>query len=536
MERAIKYSGEFVMKKVLRAVISVTDKEGVAEFAKALSSMGVEIISTGGTGELIKEAGVKVIPISSYTGFPEMLDGRLKTLHPKIHGGILGIRGNPSHEKEMQESGIPPIDMVVVNLYAFEKTIEGGSALEEAVENIDIGGPTMIRAAAKNYNDVAVVVEPSDYGAIIKEMKETGGALGLETRFSLAKKVFQLTARYDAAISNYLGSVPAPTEKGALKEFPDTFTVQFKKISDLRYGENPHQSAAFYRSPGGGSLADSAQLHGKELSFNNILDLNSALTIVAGFAEPAAVVLKHNNPCGAALSKKGIHDAYRRAYSTDKTSAFGGIVGFNRKVTPEVAETLVEIFLEAVIAPGFEAAALEVLKKKKNLRIIEVGGMGEEDIHSGRAFDIKRVSGGVLLQTPDAASASDLKTVTERAPGERELEDLQFAWNVCRHVKSNAIVLASGEMTVGIGAGQMSRIDSTRIALMKAKDAGLDVKGSVLASDAFFPFRDNVDLAAEFGITAIIQPGGSIRDEEVIKAANEHGMAMVFTGIRHFRH
>ncbi|MBI5453850.1 MAG: bifunctional phosphoribosylaminoimidazolecarboxamide formyltransferase/IMP cyclohydrolase [Deltaproteobacteria bacterium] len=522
------------MKRVKRAIISVTDKTGIVEFAKELASSGVEIISTGGTAELMKNAGISVIPISSYTGFPEMLDGRLKTLHPKIHGGILGIRENQTHRQEMEANGILPIDMVVVNLYAFENTIAKGCTLEDAIENIDIGGPTMIRAAAKNHNDVAVVVDPADYVSIIEEMKEKKGTLSRQTRFNLARKVFQLTARYDAAISNYLGSIPDMPEIEDKKKFPDTFTVQYEKVQDLRYGENPHQAAAFYRTRAKGGLGDAKKHQGKELSYNNILDLNAALHLVCEFHDPAAVIVKHNNPCGTAVSKDGILAAYERAYACDKTSAFGGIVGFNRKVTKEMAEVLNRIFLEAVVAPAFDKEALDVFGAKKNLRVLESGGMKAENCPSD--FDIKRVCGGVLLQTLDKESAADLKTVTKRGPNDKELEDLLFAWSVCKHVKSNAIILARDGRTVGIGAGQMSRIDSTRIAVIKARDAGLDVRGSVLASDAFFPFRDNVDMAAEHGITAIIQPGGSIKDEEVIKAADEHGIAMVFTGIRHFRH
>lgn len=523
------------MKKVTRAIISVTDKSGIVEFAKELASLGVEIISTGGTAEMIKAAGVAVIPISSYTGFPEMLDGRLKTLHPKIHGGILGMRDNPVHLKEMGAHDILPIDMVVVNLYAFEDTIAKGCTLEEAIENIDIGGPTMIRAAAKNHNDVAVVVDPSDYAGIIAEMAEKKGMLSGKTRFALAKKVFQLTARYDAAISNYLGIVPEIPDAEPAKDFPATYTVQYEKVQDLRYGENPHQAAAFYRvrSKHKG-LGDARQHQGKELSFNNILDLNAAFQISGEFNEPAAVIIKHNNPCGVAVSKRGILSAYDLAYECDKTSAFGGIVGFNRTVTRDVAERLNSIFLEAVVAPGYDNGALEVFSAKKNLRVIDTEGLRPKDCPVD--FDIKKVCGGALLQTQDLQSASDLKTVTGRGPNEKELEDLLFAWSVCKHVKSNAIIFASDTRTLGIGAGQMSRIDSTKLAVMKASDAGLAVKGSVLASDAFFPFRDNVDLAATHGITAIIQPGGSIKDAEVIKAADEHGIAMVFTGVRHFRH
>jgi phosphoribosylaminoimidazolecarboxamide formyltransferase/IMP cyclohydrolase len=522
------------MKKILRAIVSVTDKTGIVEFSKTLAGMGVEIISTGGTARLLDENGVQVIPISSYTGFPEMLDGRVKTLHPKIHGGILGIRASEVHSKEMQTHGILPIDMVVVNLYAFEKTIEKGATLEEAIEDIDIGGPTMIRAAAKNFNYVACVTDPGDYECILEEMKETGGALSDKTRLALAKKVFQMTARYDGAISNYLGGVSGD---GQARRFPETYTVQLKKIQDLRYGENPHQAAAFYQGPEPpsptGTLSEAKKLQGKELSYNNILDLDSAMALASEFHEPAAVIIKHNNPCGAAMSKQGLVSAYKKALACDTKSAFGGIVGLNGTVTKELATLLTEIFLEAVVAPAFEKGSLEIFKKKKNLRIVETGKL----VKQGSAqVELKRVSGGFLLQTPDIESASDLKTVTQRGPTETELEDMIFAWNVVKHVKSNAIVVARCTQTIGIGAGQMSRIDSTRIAAMKAKDAGLEIKGSVMASDAFFPFRDNVDLAATHGITAIIQPGGSVRDEEVIKGADEHDIAMVFTGTRHFRH
>ena len=520
------------MKKIQRAIISVTDKTGILEFAKELAKMGVEIISTGGTAELLKKGGVTVIPISSYTGFPEMLDGRVKTLHPKIHGGILAIRDNSGHAKQMENYGILPIDMVVVNLYAFEKAVEKGSTLDEAIENMDIGGPTMIRAAAKNFRYVASVTDPADYSSIIEEMKKENGAISLDTRFNLAKKVFELTSGYDSAISDYLSG--AAEKPPGPDEFPDIFTARFRKIQNLRYGENPHQKAAFYGAvpPAPSTIATAVKHHGKELSYNNILDLSSAVTLTREFHESACVIIKHNNPCGVAMSKEGLLKAYLLALECDAKSAFGGIVGFNEQVTEEVAELMSEVFLEAVIAPGYETDALGILKEKKNLRIVEVGKKTEKY----SPYDIKTVSGGVLVQTPDRESASDLKTVTQREPADEELEDLLFAWNVCKHVKSNAIILAKGTRTIGIGAGQMSRIDSTRIAVMKAKDTGLPVKGAVLSSDAFFPFRDNVDMAAEAGITAIIQPGGSIRDEDVIKAANEHNIAMVFTGIRHFRH
>ncbi|MDP2681900.1 MAG: bifunctional phosphoribosylaminoimidazolecarboxamide formyltransferase/IMP cyclohydrolase [Deltaproteobacteria bacterium] len=524
------------MKKIRRAIISVTDKKGVEEFAKALTKLDVEIISTGGTAELLKKAGVPVIGISNYTGFPEMLDGRLKTLHPKIHGGILGRRDNKEHIKQMEEHGILPIDMVVVNLYAFEDTVVKGCLLEEAIENIDIGGPTMIRAAAKNHKDVAVVTDPDDYGMIIDEMKKQNGGVAEATRLYLAKKVFQLTARYDAAISNYLGRI----EDGVVKkEFPDTLTMQFKKAQDLRYGENPHQQAAFYmehnRDEKKPCVAHAKQLHGKELSFNNILDLNAAIELVKEFHEPSCAIIKHNNPCGVAMSKKGLLDAYQKALSCDKVSAFGGIIAFNKNLDAKTAQEMSQLFLEAITAPGFDADALKILKDKKNLRLLEIPEF-KTHISEVTGYDLKKVNGGLLVQTADIECAQDLKTVTKLAPTDTQLEDLLFAWNVGKHVKSNAIIFAKCRQTIGIGAGQMSRIDSTRLGIMKARDSGFDVKGSVMASDAFFPFRDNVDKAAEAGITAIIQPGGSVRDAEVIKAADEHNIAMVFTGIRHFRH
>ncbi len=526
------------MKKIRRAIVSVTDKSGIEGFAEDLSKLGVEIISTGGTAELLKKGGIPVIGISNYTGFPEMLDGRLKTLHPKIHGGILGQRDNPAHIKQMEGHGILPIDMVVVNLYAFENTIKKGCSLEEAIENIDISEPTMIRAAAKNYKDVAVVVDPSDYKNILEEMKKNSGSLSPETRFYLAKKVFQRTARYDGAISNYLGTIE---DSAAKKDFPDTFTIQVEKVQDLRYGENPHQKGAFYRELSQDKkypcISNAQQLHGKELSFNNILDLNSAIELTKEFHEPACVIIKHNNPCGVAMSKRGLPDAYKKALSCDKVSAFGCIIAFNRKIDAEAAKEMSQLFLEAIAAPGFDADTLKILKDKKNLRLLE---MPEFLVHHAAAapaeYDFKKVKGGMLIQTADKESAGDLKTVTKREPTDTELEDLLFAWNVSKHVKSNAIIFARDTHTVGIGAGQMSRIDSTRIAIIKAKDAGLEVKGSVMASDAFFPLRDEVDRAAEAGVAAIIQPGGSVKDEEVIKAADEHNIAMVFTGIRHFRH
>jgi len=517
-------------KKVTRAIVSVTDKTGIADFVKELAGLGVEIISTGGTAKLLEEAGINVVGISDYTGSPEMLGGRVKTLHPRIHGGILGMREDDTHKKQMEENNILPIDMVVVNLYAFEDTIAKGCSLEEAIENIDIGGPTMLRSAAKNYNDVAVVTDPNDYSKILEEMKANDASLDKDTRFYLSRKVFQLTARYDGAISNYLGKING----SETNEYPETLTTQFKKIQDLRYGENPHQSAAFYsENPEvAGSLATSKQLQGKELSFNNILDLHAALELVREFDDPAAIIIKHNNPCGAAIGDSA-QDAYEKALVCDSKSAFGGIVGLNRKVDKAMAEKLNEIFLEAVVAPGYDDDALEAFKAKKNVRIIEVGELTDK---VGLTFETKKVSGGILVQGLDKESVNEIKTATDKEPTDEEMKNLMFAWKVCKHVKSNTIVFAKEGRTIGIGAGQMSRIDATNIAAMKAKDAGLDVKGCVMASDAFFPFRDNVDAAAENGITAIISPGGSIRDDEVLEAAKEHNIAMVFTAMRHFRH
>lgn len=522
------------MKKVTRAIVSVTDKSGIDSFVKELASMGVEIISTGGTAKLLKDAGIDVVGISDYTGSPEMLGGRVKTLHPRIHGGILGMRDDETHVSQMKENNILPIDMVVVNLYAFEDTIKKGCTLEEAIENIDIGGPTMLRSAAKNYNDVAVVTDPEDYGSILEEMKANDASLSKDTRFNLSRKVFQLTARYDGAISNYLGLFDGEQASDNQK-YSETLTLQYKKVQDLRYGENPHQSAAFYSENPAipGTLASSTQHQGKELSFNNILDIHAALEMVREFEDPAAIIIKHNNPCGAAISKDGILKAYSNALECDSKSAFGGIVGLNRTVNKEMASRLCEIFLEAVVAPGYDADALEAFKKKKNLRVLTVGEAGE---NKGLTFETKKVSGGVLVQGLDDQTTAELKTATDKEPSEDEMTDLMFAWKICKHVKSNAIIFAKGGKTIGIGAGQMSRIDSTNLAFMKATDAGLDVKGCVMASDAFFPFRDNVDKAAEVGIVSIIQPGGSIRDDEVLEAAKEHDISMVFTAMRHFRH
>ncbi len=519
------------MAKITRALISVSDKTGIIEFAKELARYKVEILSTGGTARLLREAGLKIKDVSEFTGFPEMLDGRVKTLHPKVHGGLLGMRSNPEHVAKMKEHGIEPIDMVVVNLYPFEATVaREGCALEDAIENIDIGGPTMLRSAAKNYPDVTVIVDHMDYRAVLAEMAENGGAVSAKTNFGLAVKVFQHTAAYDGAISNYLGARLG----GEVEEYPPAFTIQVTKAQDLRYGENPHQSAAFYleRKQGEPCVANAVQLQGKELSFNNIIDLDAAIETVKEFrGHAAAVIIKHTNPCGVALGDKPL-DAYLKARECDPVSAFGGIVGFNVIVDGAAARELTSAFLEAIVAPGYTDEALEIFKAKKNVRVMEVPIIS---CYEQGGYDMKKVVGGILLQSRDLGMvrAADCRVVTARKPTAGELAALDFAWRVCKHVKSNAIVFTTSDQTVGIGAGQMSRVDSSRIAVQKAQ---LPTKGTVLASDAFFPFRDGVDAAAEAGVSAIIQPGGSVRDEEVIKAADDHGMAMLFTGMRHFRH
>ena len=518
------------MTKIERALISVSDKTGVLEFAQALAGFGVEILSTGGTSKLLRDAGLTVKDVSEFTGFPEMLDGRVKTLHPKVHGGLLGMRSNPEHVAKMKEHGIENIDMVIVNLYPFESTVaREGCLLEDAIENIDIGGPTMLRSAAKNYPDVTVLVNAGDYAAVLAEMKASGGSVSPKTNFGLAVKVFQHTAAYDGAISNYLGARLGEE----VADYPETFTLQVNKAQDLRYGENPQQTAAFYVEKGviEPCVSTAVQLQGKELSFNNIIDLDAAIETVKEFEKSAAVIIKHTNPCGVALADSPL-SAYLKARECDPVSAFGGIVGFNRQVDADTARELTSTFLEAVIAPGYSQEALDIFTAKKNVRVMQVPLLS--DFQAG-GFDLKKVTGGLLVQGRDLGMvrALDCKVVTERTPSASEYEALDFAWRVCKHVKSNAIVFTSRDQTVGIGAGQMSRVDSSRIAVQKAL---LPTKGTVLASDAFFPFRDGVDAAAEAGVTAIIQPGGSVRDEEVIKAANEHGIAMVFTGMRHFRH
>jgi phosphoribosylaminoimidazolecarboxamide formyltransferase/IMP cyclohydrolase len=521
------------MAKITRALISVSDKTGIAEFAQQLHTrFGVEILSTGGTAKLLAEKGVPVVEVSSYTGFPEMMDGRVKTLHPKIHGGLLGRRG--TDEAVMAEHDIPPIDMVVVNLYPFEQTIAKPDCdLATAIENIDIGGPTMLRAAAKNHAALTVVVDAKDYARVLEEMTNHSGAVSDATRFDLAVKTFEHTARYDGAIANYLGTIQAD---GSKVTFPRTFNSQFLKAQELRYGENPHQSAAFYEEVNQleASVATARQLQGKELSFNNIGDTDAALECVKQYYEaPACVIVKHANPCGVALGNN-LLDAYNCAYATDPESAFGGIIAFNQELDAKTAEAIVDRqFVEVIIAPRVSAAAIEVVRAKKNVRLLECGEWAKE---ANRRLDFKRVNGGLLIQDADLPLTGELKVVTERAPTEQEMADLLFTWKVAKYVKSNAIVYGKDRMTIGVGAGQMSRVNSARIAGIKAEHAGLEVKGSVMASDAFFPFRDGLDQAAENGITAVIQPGGSVRDEEVIAAANEHNIAMVFTGMRHFRH
>jgi phosphoribosylaminoimidazolecarboxamide formyltransferase/IMP cyclohydrolase len=521
------------MHPIKRALLSVTDKTGLVAFARSLSGFGVELLSTGGTARLLRDAGIPVTEVSAYTGFPEMMDGRLKTLHPKILGGILGRRG--IDDGAMSEQDIPPIDLVAVNLYPFARTVARADVTPaQAIENIDIGGPTMLRAAAKNHASVTVIVDPADYDGVIAEMSQSGGAVGEELRFSLAARAFEHSARYEDAIANYLGSL---TGSGARRRFPHTHNAQFIKVEDLRYGENPHQEAAFYRhiAAASGSLATADQIQGKGLSFNNIADADAALECVRGFAEPACVIVKHANPCGVAVAANLLR-AYERAWSTDPTSAFGGVIAFNRALDEETARAIIDRqFVEVIAAPDVEENARAALARKPNVRVLACGALPRA---SEPGLDYRTVNGGLLVQDRDVRmlDESELRVVSRRAPDAREVRDLLFAWQVARFVKSNAIVYCRDGMTVGIGAGQMSRVYSARIAAIKAADAGLEVKGSVMASDAFFPFRDGLDHAAEAGVTAVIQPGGSMRDEEVIAAADEHGIAMVFTGIRHFRH
>ncbi|HFQ4931018.1 bifunctional phosphoribosylaminoimidazolecarboxamide formyltransferase/IMP cyclohydrolase [Vibrio vulnificus] len=526
-------------RPIRRALISVSDKTGIVEFAQALAERGVDILSTGGTARLLAEQGITVTEVSDYTGFPEMMDGRVKTLHPKVHGGVLGRRGQD--DEVMAKHGINPIDMVVVNLYPFAETVaKEGCTLADAVENIDIGGPTMVRSAAKNHKDVTIVVNASDYHRVITEMDANDTSLTLETRFDLAIAAFEHTAAYDGMIANYFGTmVPSYGENKEGDEeskFPRTFNQQFIKKQDMRYGENSHQAAAFYveANPQEASVATARQIQGKALSYNNIADTDAALECVKEFNEPACVIVKHANPCGVALGKD-ILEAYNRAYQTDPTSAFGGIIAFNQELDAETATAIVERqFVEVIIAPSVSAEAIEVVAAKKNVRLLECG----EWTTKTTGFDVKRVNGGLLVQDRDQGMVSldDLKVVSKRQPTEEELKDALFCWKVAKYVKSNAIVYSKGDMTIGVGAGQMSRVYSAKIAGIKAADEGLQVEGCVMASDAFFPFRDGIDAAAEAGIKCVIQPGGSMRDDEVIAAADEHGMAMIFTGMRHFRH
>jgi phosphoribosylaminoimidazolecarboxamide formyltransferase/IMP cyclohydrolase len=529
--------------KIRQALLSVSDKTGVLEFARQLAAQGVALLSTGGTAKLLRDAGLAVTEIGDYTGFPEMLDGRVKTLHPKVHGGILARRDLAEHMATIEQHGIPTIDLVCVNLYPFAATIaKAGVTLEDAIENIDIGGPAMVRSSAKNYAGVAIVTDPTDYAPLLAEMKSNDGGLQLATRFNLAKKAFTHTARYDSMIANWLtglddGVEARPAEAApAPSIFPAKLQLAFDRTEILRYGENSHQSAAFYRDaqPLPGSIAAYTQLQGKELSYNNIADADAAWECVKAFDTPACVIIKHANPCGVAIDAQ-LLGAYEKAFKTDSTSAFGGIIAFNGEVGIDVVNAMNDRkhFVEVLIAPSFSADARAALAAKQNLRVLVVP-LGKQL----NTLELKRVGGGLLVQTPDnfTAQAAGLKVVTKKQPTAQQIEDLLFAERVAKFVKSNAIVFCGGGMTLGVGAGQMSRVDSTKIASIKAQHAGLELKGSVVASDAFFPFRDGVDVLAEAGALAVIQPGGSMRDEEVIAAADEHGLAMVFTGARHFRH
>jgi phosphoribosylaminoimidazolecarboxamide formyltransferase/IMP cyclohydrolase len=522
--------------RIERALISVSDKKGVVEFSRALAQLGMELVSTGGTAALLRENQIAVKDVSELTGFPEMMDGRVKTLHPKIHGGILALRDNPEHVAKLKEHGIAPIDLVVVNLYPFEATVARGATFEEIVENIDIGGPSLVRAAAKNYRQVGVVVDPADYEPVLTELKASQGSLSPATRFRLFCKAFEHTARYDGAISNYFSSLDEDMKPHV---WGQTVNLQVSKVQDMRYGENPHQRAAFYGIGGdtGPSIARARQFQGKELSFNNILDADAALGTVLEFSEIATVAIKHNNPCGVALSEKSLADSFRKAKACDPVSIFGGVIAFNRPVDEETARELKDIFLEIVIAPSFTAEAKAVLSSAKRLLNIRLLELDMSEPQRG-GYDLRRVRGGLLMQEWDTGTVDvrACKVATERKPSADEYRALDFAWRVCRHVKSNTIVFASPDQVLGVGAGQMSRIDSTKIAVMRAATHGLDLKGSAVASDAFYPFRDGLDEAAKAGAKAVIQPGGSIKDEEVIAAANEHGIAMIFTGMRHFRH
>ena len=521
------------MAAIKQALISVSDKAGLLPFARGLRQLGIHILSTGGTAKLLADNGIAVTEVADYTGFPEMLDGRVKTLQPKVHAGILARRDVAEHIATLQQHGIPTIDLVVVNLYPFSATVaKPDCVLEDAIENIDIGGPTLVRAAAKNHAHVAIVTDPADYPDVLAEMQAHGGVVAEATRFDLAKKAFSHTAAYDSAISNYLTTINAD---GSRSDFPAQINLNFAKVQDMRYGENPHQNAAFYRDLAAvpGAIADYVQLQGKALSYNNIGDADAAWECVKTFEQCACVIVKHANPCGVAIAATP-HEAYKLAYATDPTSAFGGIIAFNRELDAETAADIIaRQFVEVIIAPSASEAACEVLAVKQNVRLLTVPLS-----HAHNRYDFKRVSGGLLVQTPDALNvqAAQLRVLTKAQPSAQQMQDLLFAWRVAKYVKSNAIVFCKNGQTLGVGAGQMSRVDSTRIASIKAQNAGLSLQGAVVASDAFFPFRDGVDVLAQAGAQAVIQPGGSMRDEEVIAAADEHGIAMVFTGYRHFRH
>ena len=528
------------MATIKRALISVSDKTGIIDFAKKLSSLGIEILSTGGTAKLFRDNQIAVIEVSDYTGFPEMLDGRVKTLHPKVHGGILGRRDLPEHVAAMQAASIPNIDMVVVNLYPFEATVANPDCtLEDAIENIDIGGPAMVRSAAKNWKDVAVLTDASQYADVLSELQSTGGGVSQATQFALAVAAFNRISNYDGAISDYLSSF---NTDGSRSDFPAQSNARFVKLQDLRYGENPHQQAAFYRDlhPAPGSLVTAQQLQGKELSYNNIADADAAWETVKSFTSTACVIVKHANPCGVALGENAL-EAYSKAFKTDPSSAFGGIIAFNTTVDKVAAEAISKQFVEVLIAPSYTAEALAIFTAKANVRVLQIAlpKGGTTAFEQGRnAQDIKRVGSGILIQTADnhEISPSELKVVTQKHPTQQQMADLLFAWRVAKYVKSNAIVFCGDGMTLGVGAGQMSRVDSTKIAAIKAQNAGLSLKDSVVASDAFFPFRDGIDVLAEAGASCVIHPGGSIRDDDVIAAADAHGLVMVVTGIRHFRH
>ncbi len=517
-------------RPIRRALISVSDKDGIIEFARALHDQGIEILSTGGTAKLLIDNMIPVMEVSKHTGFPEIMDGRVKTLHPKIHGGILGRRG--IDDGVMKDNDIAPIDLVVVNLYPFEATVANEDcSLDDAIENIDIGGPAMVRATAKNHAFVSIIVDPDDYQRVLEELHANDGMVTDATRFDLAVKAFEHTSNYDGMIANYLGRVK---EDGTMDELPRTINLQFSKVQEMRYGENPHQKAAFYteKNPADACIATAKQLQGKELSYNNIGDTDAALECIKQFDEPACVIVKHANPCGVSVNDS-LLEAYNAAYSTDPESAFGGIIAFNRELDADTAKTIVERqFVEVIIAPSISGEAIDAVAAKKNVRLLECGQWQK----TNERLDFKRVNGGLLVQDADLLLLNEMKVVTEAQPNEQEMIDLLFGWKVAKFVKSNAIVYAKNNMTIGVGAGQMSRINSARIAGIKAAHASLEVPGSVMASDAFFPFRDGIDAAHEAGIAAVIQPGGSMRDEEVIAAANEHGMSMIFTGMRHFRH